>query len=171
MSDKIYYPMDDILGQIEILARKIEDDNFKPDIIVGLTRGGLVPAVFLSHRLNVPMSAIDLNLRDKSSLVENESAAWIAELAYGYEGGQKRILIVDDINDSGATMQWIADDWEAGCFPGDERWEKSIWHGSTRFACLINNSGSKFDIDYWVDTVHKDENELPWIVFPWEVDD
>lgn len=168
MDDKIYYPMDDILSQISILAQKIEDDEFKPELIVGLTRGGLVPATFLSHRLGVPMTCIDVNLRDSSSIVENESAAWVSELAFGYEDAPKRILIVDDINDSGATMQWIVDDWESGCLPGDERWTDSVWHGSTRFACLVNNSGSKFTIDYWVDDVDKDENELPWIVFPWE---
>ena len=34
-------------------------DNFRPDYIVGLARGGLVPAVKLSHYLDIPIYALN----------------------------------------------------------------------------------------------------------------
>ena len=36
------------------IAREIAIGDWKPDYIVGLTRGGLIPAVMLSHYLDVP---------------------------------------------------------------------------------------------------------------------
>ena len=36
---------------IEVLAKQIEDSNIHYEVIYGLARGGLVPAVMLSHKL------------------------------------------------------------------------------------------------------------------------
>ena len=38
----------------------------------------------------------------------------------GHDTKRKKILIVEDINDSGATLQWIKKDWESGCFPDEK---------------------------------------------------
>ena len=40
---------------IEIIAKQIEDTKIHYEVLYGLARGGLVPAVMLSHRLNIPM--------------------------------------------------------------------------------------------------------------------
>ena len=83
-----------------------------------------------------------------------------------YEG--KKILIVDDINDSGATLNWIKQDWQSGCFPKDKRW-KEIWGNNVRVAVLVDNesSASKLNINYNAVDLNKAEEDL-WIVFPWE---
>ena len=44
------------------IAAQIGDDV--PDVVVGLTRGGLVPAVQLSHMFNVPLIPLNISLRD-----------------------------------------------------------------------------------------------------------
>jgi hypoxanthine phosphoribosyltransferase len=80
----------------------------------------------------------------------------------------KQILIVDDINDSGATLNWIKHDWQSGCFPKDKRW-KEVWGNNVRVAVLVDNeaSASKLNVGYSAVDLNKAEEDL-WIVFPWE---
>jgi hypoxanthine phosphoribosyltransferase len=171
------------------IIRDMAQDNWKPDYIVGLTRGGLVPATMLSHYLNVPMHTLHVSFRDDEG--GPESNLWMAEEAYGYipkeertdaeieismlpvKGDtsdpkkRKKILIVDDINDSGATLSWIKEDWPSGCLPNDSAWD-SVWHNNVRFAVLVNNAVSGFkDVDYVGTEINKQETPC-WVVFPWE---
>ena len=75
----------------------------------------------------------------------------------------KNILIVDDINDTGATFEWIKNDWHSSVY----HLEDSVWGNSVRFASLIDNLPSNVDVDYSSLEINKDENP-EWIVFPWE---
>ena len=136
---------------------------WRPDYVVGLTRGGLLPAVMISHWLDVPMHALGVSLRDNAD-IGSESNLWMA--ADAFEG--KNILIVDDINDSGATLNWIIEDWRSGCLPYDERWE-SIWNNNVKFAVIVDNLASqcKVKMDYCGLEVNKAENDV-WIEFPYE---
>ena len=137
--------------------------GWKPDYIVGLTRGGLHPANLLSQVLKVPMCSLDVSLRD--SVMEPTSNAWMAEDAFN----GKKILIVDDINDTGATLQWIVNDWQSMCMPGDNQWNKVFAiGGNVRFAAVVDNEASKFrDISYYSLVINKEEKDV-WVEFPWE---
>ena len=159
---KIYYTWSDVESQTQEILRQITLSKWQPDYVVGLTRGGLVPANLISQYLEVPMECLKVSLRDNSS--PSESNLWMAE--DGYEG--KNILIVDDINDSGATLNWIKKDWE-DFHPSKPKPWKKIWGDSVRVATLIDNesSKSKLDINYSAVTINKAEENL-WIVFPWE---
>ena len=59
---------EDIQGGAYALATKIVESGYKPGIIVGLSRGGLLPAVMLSHILDVGMIPFSLSLRDNTSI-------------------------------------------------------------------------------------------------------
>lgn len=127
-------------------------DNWKPDYIVGLTRGGLIPAVMASHKIDIPMKALKVSLRDH---VDDNDHNWaIAEDA---EAGAK-ILVIDDINDTGATLNWIVNDWKLN----------NIKH-NVKFAVLFDNLSSGFgqEVDYCAKEINKAERD-EWIVFPWE---
>ena len=169
---KVYYTDSIVKGQVHDIIRAIQKDNWRPDYVVGLTRGGLVPANMISQYLDVPMETLKVSLRDGN---ECESNCWMAEDAFGYPvydamasgNGRKNILIVDDINDSGVTLNWIKQDWQSGCLPDDERWAE-VWNQNVRFAVLVDNQDSKFhDIDYSSLEINKAEEDC-WIVFPWE---
>jgi hypoxanthine phosphoribosyltransferase len=172
---KIYYTWQDVERQAQEILRQLQRDAWMPDYVVGLTRGGLVPANLISQYLSIPMECLKVSLRDESG--QPESNLWMAEDAYGYEvfdpmhgsDSRKKILIVDDINDSGATLNWIKQDWQSSCFPNDqERWAQ-VWGNNVRVAVLVDNesSKSKFPVSYSAVDLNKAEKDV-WIVFPWE---
>lgn len=165
-------------GLVSKLCRDITNSDWKPDYVVGLTRGGLQPAVMISHYFGIPCETLKVSLRDGD---ESESNLWMAEQAFGYvpesdrgdSGTQtdpayrKNILIVDDINDTGATLQWIKQDWTSGCLPNHAAWP-AVWNRNVRFAVVVNNSSSNYkDVDYSAMDINKQEDPC-WVVFPWE---
>lgn len=139
---------DRFLGDVQALARAIEAGDWAPDMLVGVGRGGLVPAVYLSHRLNLPMLSIDYSSASADAALTDVAARSAAGT---------RLLIVDDINDSGGTIaalrRLLA---EKG---GDAR--------HLRFAVLLDNSRSGERVDYWADSIDRDTDKR-WFVFPWE---
>ena len=171
MINKRYLSYADVQSQVLSIIQQIGQSNWKPDYVVGLTRGGLLPAVLLSHWFNVPCHTLKVSLRDDGS--DNESNWWMAEEAFGYdekfptEGNPpKRILIVDDINDTGATLDWIKADWRRTCLPDSENWDH-VWHNNVRFAVLVNNLASPTKVDYAAMEINKAEQDV-WIEFPYE---
>jgi len=186
---KLYHSDKHVRTWIHKIIRDMAQDNWRPDYIVGITRGGLVPATMLSHYLDIPMQTLNASFRDND--LGPESNLWMAEDAYGYipkeertdaefevsglpvagdtsdPKKRKKILIVDDINDSGRTLNWIREDWPSGCLPDDSVWD-SIWNNNVRFAVLVNNDASEFkDVDYAGTHINKLETPC-WVVFPWE---
>jgi len=156
---KVYYTWQQIEGACLEIARQLNNGSWRPDYIVGITRGGLVPAVLLSQYLEVPMKSLDVSLRDGGDLVSNCNMSEDA-----YEG--KNILVVDDINDQGSTIAWIKNDWQSLCLPGETQWQH-VWGQNVRFATLTNNLASKESVDYSVWEVNKAEEDC-WLVYPWE---
>jgi len=189
--NKLIIKQREMNGLVAKIARDIMRSQWKPDYIVGLSRGGLVPAVMLSHYLDVPMWTLNVSLRDANS---SESNLWMAEDALGPTsreryvedpndvagileaasdllengGTYKNILIVDDINDTGATFNWIMQDWPSGCFPDDPAWEE-VWNNNVKFAVLVDNQASKCNakMDYSGMEINKAEKDV-WVDFPWE---
>lgn len=165
------------------ICRDITLSDWRPDYIVGITRGGLLPAVMLSQYFDIPMHTLNVSLRDNQTDIGPESNLWMAEDAFGYvntedreftEGDAssiencKHILIVDDINDQGTTLNWIMQDWRSGCMPNDSRWNH-VWNQNVKFAVVVDNLSSKCDIkmDYVGMEVNKAEKDV-WIEFPYE---
>jgi xanthine phosphoribosyltransferase len=153
------------------LALQILKSDWRPDYIVGIGRGGLPAAVILSHLLEKPMYSLKVTLRDGVE-EDCDHNCWMAEDAFGYgemgclEVNPMNILILDDINDSGATIEWIKKDWPAGCLPNSEAWDK-VWHNNVKFAVLVNNLASKETVDFTAMEINKEEEPV-WIHFPWE---
>ena len=176
---KIYYTWQDVANQTQEIIRQIHVYQWSPDYVIGLTRGGLTPANLISQYLDVPMHTLKVSLRDDPNC---ESNFWMAEDAFGYIPAtdndyswtrtdpvlRKNILIVDDINDSGATMNWIRQDWQRSCMPEDPGWAE-VWGNNVRLAVLVDNQSSSCELPISYSAVEVNKLEDPqWIVFPWE---
>ena len=140
MIKKNYYSWTDIERMCVSIVNQMYADNWRPDYIIGITRGGNVPATIISNMTGIRCEAIKVSLRDDDS--ESESNCWMAEDAFGYNAEPKKILIVDDINDTGATFNWITKDWQASCLPDDSKWNR-VWGNNVKFATLTDNLASE----------------------------
>jgi hypoxanthine phosphoribosyltransferase len=125
------------------------------------------------------MVPLQVSLRDGEVCVSDLN---MAEEAFGYVSleeqatlksrwdisKRKNILVVDDINDTGATFNWIKKDWQSSCLPNEDTAWNSVWAKNVRFAVLTNNLSSTFDdVSYYSQEVNKAEDDV-WLVYPWE---
>ena len=149
---RVYYKPAQINSYLLNISRQMYKDSFRPEYIVGVTRGGLVPAVKLSQYLDIPMHALG----------KDETNCWMSEDAYN----GKNILVLDDINDTGFTIGQIKLDWRTSCHPNDDRW-LNTWGHNVRFATCIHNEASDQEVSYYGISINKFENP-EWCVFPWE---
>ena len=157
---KVYYDWIQIERWAKRIALDILKTDWRPDYIVGLTRGGLIPATIISHTMGIPMHTLKVSLRDDTH--GSEHNAWMPEDVM--DG--KSILIVDDINDTGETLAWIREDWDKSVY-GDVI--KEQWHKRIRVAVLVNNLASEEQISWCAMDINKADYPC-WIVFPWEHD-
>ena len=153
--NKIYLTNTDIQKYVSTIVSQLYKDNWRPDYIVGITRGGLIPSVMLSQFTGIKMHTLDVRLRDGD---EKESNVLMAADA---QAG-KNILVLDDINDTGATFNWIMEDWDVSHDYPDEK-------TNVRFAVLMDNLSSECNVSMSYIGTEIDKSEDPsWIVFPWE---
>lgn len=142
---------DAFLDDVKNVAQQIARGDWKPDFVIGIGRGGLVPAVYISHHINLPMLSID-----HSSKIPGFADELLAKVAAKSASGV-RLLFIDDINDSGGTIDYIRQLLADNACCGD----------NLRFAVLINNSRSRVSVDYWAQMIDRDLDKR-WFVFPWE---
>jgi hypoxanthine phosphoribosyltransferase len=145
-------PHDEFVDHVMALAAALAaDTNWTPSYIIGIGRGGLSPAVYLSHATGLPMLSVD-----HSSQVEDFADAPLVRLAARTREGQ-RLLFLDDINDSGMTISKLRNALaEAGAAPG-----------SIRFATLIDNISSAQRVEYRAREIDRRVTK-DWFIFPWE---
>lgn len=147
----MYYSEDNFKNDIARIERDIINSGKHYDYIVGIVRGGAIPAVCLSHRLELPMKCVSWSTFHADQMKES---AW--DVAEDIADG-KSILVVDDILDSGRTLRELLEDW-----------------GATReqigVAVLVYNTDQKMTPDYYGRKVDKG-TDPSWITFWWEKED
>ena len=151
MIKKHIYTWRDIETMCTNIVVQMYRDNFTPTKIVGITRGGNIPATIISNMTGIPCEALKVSLRDDEE--ESEHNQKLEDLA----GTGLGVLIVDDINDTGATFKWIHEDWKL-----------HLCKHKVKFATLTENLASEFgDVTYYAHEVNKAEEDV-WLVYPWE---
>jgi xanthine phosphoribosyltransferase len=147
----LYLTHERFLEEVETIARLVEADSWRPDFLIGIGRGGLVPAAYLSHRLGLPLLTVDHSTGDPG-FGEELLAKLAAKIAAG-----ARMLIVDDINDSGGTITYLRAAIEA----------KIEDPSRLRVAVLIHNIRSQALAEYHGSEIDRGVDKR-WYVFPWE---
>ena len=151
MTTFTHFGYDEFVAATHALTAQIASAGWRPDFLIGIGRGGLTPAVFLSHATNIPMLSVDV-----SAAVPAFSDDLLAKLADRTAAGQ-RLLFVDDINDSGGTIRTLRQGITAA--GGDL--------ANTRFATLLDNVRSIERVEYAFRAVDR-AVQKDWFVFPWE---
>jgi hypoxanthine phosphoribosyltransferase len=115
--NKKFITWDYIEAAVDNIASQIESSELNIEYILGMPRGGLIPAVMLSHKLNIPLFRPGMVLNNK-------------------------VLIVDDICDSGLTLQK---------------------YNVITTATIHAKATASVQPTFYYEVVDKD-----WIVYPWE---
>lgn len=145
-------PQEEFVSSVQTIATLLAGDvDWTPAFVIGVGRGGLVPAVFLSHATGLPMLSVDY-----SSQVPDFSAEPLAKLARRTTAGEQ-LLFIDDINDSGRTISHMRAALAAA----------GAVVGAIRFATLIDNVRSAERVEYRAREIDRSVTK-DWFIFPWE---
>ncbi|MDG2532464.1 phosphoribosyltransferase family protein [Sphingomonas sp. HITSZ_GF] len=144
-----HFTHDEMVIGIHAIAEACE--AWTPTLLVGVGRGGLTPAVFLSHRMGLPLVSIDY-----STKIAQFGEELVSVLARRTRDGD-RLLFVEDINDSGRTIG------EIRAALADE----GAIASRVKFAVLLDNVRSSQEVDYRARTIDRSVDK-DWFVFPWE---
>ena len=132
--NNFYYSWQNFTDDVKILSGKIMQNGNVPEKIFAIKRGGAFLGTSLSYIMDRPVYYVagseGLNLNELSS---------------------SRVLIVDDICDTGNTFS-------------------KITKGTKNFktCSLFFNVKQNFRVDYFSRKIDRDEEKY-WIVFPWEM--
>jgi uncharacterized protein len=139
---------DTIYQMLLDLAQQIRKDRYKPDIIVGVSRGGWPPARVMSDLLQNPNLANlrvefyrDIGVRNKQPRITQPVTMEVVG---------KRVLVVDDVSDTGHSLRVVANHLR----------RKPV--KELRVCTIYMKPQSIFRPDYYSRTTRK------WIIFPWE---
>ena len=130
----------------KIYTQMLKDDC-KPDCIIGLLRGGIVPARIFSDHFNILIDFFALDVKLYTGVNRRMEKAKIK----AFDGDVKgKILVVDDIYDSGKTMEVVLEHLK-----GKE----------VTTATIFWKESAKNKPDYYAEVAKENE----WIVFPFEM--
>lgn len=156
---KLYYTWDVLNRDCRHIVREMAHDSYHPDVVIGPGRGAYPFGVMLSHYFEVPFEAFRWQTRDGHI----EDSGTLKHILSKYIG--KKILVVDDINDTGTTL--IGIDNVIGAFDSKENSNMLAFHDDVKYCTLFDKESSKFDkVTYTANDVLPDQER--WIVFPYE---
>lgn len=145
----IYVPWSKALEYCYKLAVKILDSDIDPDVVIAISRGGLVPARIVSDILAVDeLFTVRAKLWGVGGRLFNEPQASIPNPGIVAD---KKVLIIDEVVDTGATMKKIVEN------------TKKAGAREVVTGVLHYKSTSSFKPDFYVEKVEK----WVWIFYPW----
>jgi hypoxanthine phosphoribosyltransferase len=135
------------------VARQIRDGDFKPTVIIGLTRGGWVPARLLCDHLHVKkLYAVKT---EHWGVTANQDGKALLTQELNADIENESVLMVDDITDTGESLRLALSHIQA-MKPKD-----------IRTCCLLHITHSKMEPDFY--SVKVPEDKWTWFIFPWNL--
>jgi len=142
---------DEVARWTEAVANDVEDSGYQPTVVVGLTRGGWIPARLICDHLRVKKLYAVKTEHWGITANTNGKALLTQELNTSIDG--ERVLIVDDITDTGESLTLAIEHVKE--FGPDE----------VQTATLLHITHSKVEPDYYEMEVPADD--WTWFIFPW----
>ena len=115
MTEKTYLSANDLLADSFLLAAKIYDSGFRPDFIIGIWRGGTPVGIavqeYLEYR-DVKTDHIAIRTSSYIGIGQQSKTIRVHGLHYIIENvnADDSLLIVDDVFDSGRSIQAVIDE-------------------------------------------------------------
>jgi hypothetical protein len=131
------------------LAGKIRSSGYRPDLVIAIGRGGYVPARILCDLLLLSMLA-SVKVEHWGMAAEKKEEV-VIRLPLTADIRGKRVLIVDDVTDTGDTIEAVVD------------YVKGLGPKEVRTAVLQHKEVSRFVPDYFAEVCPV----WRWIVYPW----
>ncbi|MCP8310286.1 MAG: phosphoribosyltransferase [Candidatus Methylarchaceae archaeon HK01M] len=140
--------INDIDEMLSKLAKIIKENNFEPDILIGVSRGGLIPVAILSDKLGVESKIV--GVKYYCGVKETKEKPEITQkISYDLNG--KKVLIVDDVADMGHSLQLVRD------------YIRKKGAKETRVCTIHYKPWSVVKPEYFL------EETKAWVIYPWEV--
>jgi len=127
--------------------------KYEPDMIVALSRGGLVPGRIMSDMMWIK-DLVAVKTEHWGITATRDGKATLKDPGM-IDASEKKILIIDDITDTGQSMK-LAYDYVKKQSPAD-----------VRSATMLHITRSAFRPDYYASEI--DEKQWTWFIFPWNV--
>ena len=161
--EKYFISPDDLLRDSFLLGQKIIESGFRPDFIVGIWRGGTPVGIAVQELLDYAGIATDhvaIRTSYYKGIAETAETVQVHGLGYLIRkiNRDDSLLIVDDVLDSGKSIEAVITDLRARCrrnMPSDLR-VATCWYKPTK-----NQTGRI--PDYFI---HQTDQ---WLVFPHEL--
>ena len=130
------------------LANRIRKANFRPDVIVGISRGGWPPARIMSDLLENPELA-NVKAEFYLGVAETKGEPVITQPVSVSVMG-KKVLVVDDVADTGKSLRLVRSHLRE--------------HGATevKIATIYYKPWSILTPDWY------EKETSSWVIFPWE---
>ncbi|AGN25851.1 phosphoribosyltransferase [Candidatus Methanomassiliicoccus intestinalis] len=144
---------DEITKWCSDVADKIRDIGYMPEVVVGLTRGGWVPARILCDELFVKKLYAVKTEHWGVTANPDGNALLTQELITDVTG--ERVLVIDDITDTGASLKLAVDH------------VKQKNPAEVMSASLIHIERSEYVPDVYSYSISG--NDWTWFIFPWNV--
>jgi len=133
------------------VAGRVRSAGRLPEAIVGLTRGGWVPARLLGDRLGVK-HLVSVRVQHWGVTAAQDGEARLTEGLSGTVEGEA-VLVVDDITDTGESLRLASEHVRA------------TGPRAVETAALVHIAHSKFVPTYYGEEIPRDA--WVWVVFPW----
>ncbi|MCS7107264.1 MAG: phosphoribosyltransferase family protein [Acidilobaceae archaeon] len=138
---------EEIATTSQAVADKILKSGFMPDVVVGILRGGIVPALLVADLLGVDdVGTIEVKLYQAPR--ERRERPFLRQPLL-LDVREKKVLLVDDVSDSGLTLELAID------------YLKHHSPAMVKTATLYVKPWTRFVPDYYAETTES------WLVFPW----
>jgi hypoxanthine phosphoribosyltransferase len=146
-----YISWEQFHGLARTLALQVRNSGFQPDMIVAIARGGYLPARILSDYLDI-LDLTSIKVEHYHGMHKERLATVRYPLSADIDG--KRLLLVDDVSDSGDTFEATMGHLQSRGTP------KALMT-----AVLHHKRTSSFVPDYFAEEVL----DWRWIIYPWAV--
>ncbi|RLE66926.1 MAG: phosphoribosyltransferase [Thermoprotei archaeon] len=142
---------DEVVEWCRLLALKVEEDSWRPDLVVAVARGGYVPARLICDFLDIH-DLVSLQILHWGKAAEITAEAHV-KYPYTLNLSGKKILLVDDIIDTGDSViiakKFITENWK----PAELKVAAMQWISPV----------AKIKPDYFVEDV----KDWIWYQYPW----